>query len=154
MNAMDITALAGALTALKGIKDLSEAMIGLRDASAFQEKRIESQSKIIDAQTSIFSAQEERAMLIKRVNDVEKELAKFETWEAEAKRYELNEVAPRVFAHVLKAEAQGAEPSHWICPSCYQKRQKSILQGFKSGMSGWSHRCSSCNLEIYAGFDP
>jgi hypothetical protein len=146
----DLSAIAAALSSFKTMKDIAQAMIGLRDAQAFQAKLIEFNSALIDAQTNVFSVNEERSALIERVRDLEAKIAEIEGWEAEKKRYELKEVAPRVFTYVLKPEAQGSEPSHWICPGCYQKRQKSILQGLESHSFGWSHSCPSCNLEIRA----
>lgn len=141
----DLTAIGAALASLKAAKDIAQAMIGLRDAAAFQSKMIEFQSAILDAQASAFSANEERSSLIERIRDLENEMADLKAWDKEARRYELTEVAARVFVYALKSNAQGSEPSHWICPSCYQKRQKSILQGLNSQSFGWVHRCPSCN---------
>ena len=42
--------------ALKAMKDIGEAMIGLRDAAAFRERQIEFQGKIIEAQDGIFAS--------------------------------------------------------------------------------------------------
>jgi hypothetical protein len=42
----DMTAIASALSSFKAMKDLAEAMIGLRDAVAFRERQIEFQGKI------------------------------------------------------------------------------------------------------------
>ena len=146
----DISAIAAALASFQTAKNIAQAMIGLRDAAAFQSKMIEFQSAILDAQNAAFAANDERATLVQRIGKLEKEIADFKAWEAEAKRYQLTEVATRVFAYALKPEAQGAEPPHWICPGCYQKHQKSILQGFESGAFGWSHACPSCKLEVRA----
>ncbi|MET3972701.1 hypothetical protein ACT4MK_08590 [Bradyrhizobium barranii] len=46
---VDISAITGAITALKGANDIAQAMIGLRDAAAFQSKLIEFQNKILEA---------------------------------------------------------------------------------------------------------
>ena len=115
----DISALAGALSSLKAARDIAEAMIGLRDAAAFQGKMIEFQSKILDTQNKAFGAQEERSALIEKIGELEKQVTRLEAWEAEKKRYELKEVAARVFTYSLKQDAAGTEPSHWICAACY-----------------------------------
>jgi hypothetical protein len=59
----DLTAIAQALGALKAMKDIGEATIGLRDAAAFRERQIEFQGKIIEAQQDIFAIQQERSSL-------------------------------------------------------------------------------------------
>lgn len=116
----DITAIAQAFGALKAMKDIAEATIGLRDAAAFRERQIEFQGKIIDAQNALFALQDDRSSLIERIGTLEAKIAGLKAWDAEKDRYQLTEVAPRVFAYVLKPDASSAEPSHWICPACYQ----------------------------------
>jgi hypothetical protein len=64
---VDMSAIGSALASLKAAKDIAETMIGLRDTAAFQEKRLEFQSKILDAQASAFAANDERTALIERM---------------------------------------------------------------------------------------
>jgi hypothetical protein len=56
----DITTLAQALGALKALKDIGVATIGLANAAAFRERQIEFQGKIIEAQSALMSLHEER----------------------------------------------------------------------------------------------
>ena len=147
---MDMSALGAALASLNAAKDIAQAMIGFRDAAAFQSKMIEFQSKILDAQASAFAANDEHTALIESIRQLEAKVAELETWETQKQRYELREVAPRMFVYVLKMNGQVTEPPHWICPACYEQRKKSILQGFESHTFGWSHTCPSCRLEIRA----
>lgn len=51
---VDMSAIAGALSLLTAANDIAQAMIGLRDAAAFQSKLIELQAKIIEANNSAF----------------------------------------------------------------------------------------------------
>jgi hypothetical protein len=149
---VDISAIGSALSSFKAAKDIAEAMIGLRDASAFQSKLIEFQSKILDAHDSAFAAQEERSALIDKVRQLEEEVANFKAWETEKKRYELKPLAEGVFAYALKPDAQGSEPAHWICAGCYQNAQKSILQTERRepGMIVF-YVCHSCGAELISG---
>src|SRR5271157_2785460 len=89
---VDVTSISHAMTATKAMKDILEAMVGLRDANTFQTERFKLQSLIIDAQNSIFSANEERSALLERVRDLEKTIAEFETWDTEKQRYELKTI--------------------------------------------------------------
>lgn len=152
---MDMSALGAALASLNAAKDIAQAMIGLRDAAAFQGKMIEFQSKILDAQNSAFAANDERSALIERVRKLEKQVADLEAWKAEKQRYELKSVyAGGAFAYVLKPEAQGSEPPHWICAACYENGHKSILQRSANPLNGrWPYLCSTCKAVIYAGHE-
>jgi septal ring factor EnvC (AmiA/AmiB activator) len=150
---VDLTNISTALSSLVAAKDIAQSMIGLRDTAAFQEKRLELQSKIMDAQASIFAVNEERAALIKRVSDLEKEIADLETWESEKQRYEMHTVSRfGNFAYVLKESMASGEPTHLICANCYQKRKKSLLQGVVETWQG--HRvliCHECGNKIAIG---
>ena len=131
-----LSALNAALNSAKALKDINDAAI--RNAA------------IIELQEKILAAREAQSALLDRVRALETEVTDLKTWEAEKKRYDLKEVGPRIFVYALKPETQGTEPPHWICPSCYQKGKKSILQGFKSATFGWVHDCADCKLEIRA----
>ena len=123
-----ITEFSALISSLKGAKDLAEAMVGLRDATAFQSKVIEFQGAIMDAQQHVFAVQEERASLVQKVSDLEKEVARLEAWETEKKRYELKKLGDGAFAQVLKVESANGEPPHALCTTCYDRRNKTILQ--------------------------
>jgi hypothetical protein len=77
---VDISAIAGALSSLKAANDIAQAMIGLRDAAAFQSKLIEFQAKIIEANNSAFAVHDERSALLQKISDLEKRVAKLEAW--------------------------------------------------------------------------
>src|SRR5579864_1037972 len=64
----------------------------------------------------------------KRIDDLEKEVAGFENWETEKQRYQLTDFGGNSFAYSLKPQAANGEPSHRICPNCYERGQKAILQ--------------------------
>jgi len=125
-------------------------MAGLRDAAAFQEKRLELQSKIMDAQSSVFLVNNERAALIEEIGELKKKVAGFETWETEKQRYELIETIPGVRVYSLKEDAQPPETPHQICAQCYQKGQKSILQ-HENRQPGRAEVlvCHNCGLDLY-----
>ena len=150
----DISTIAAALSSFDALKNIAKSMIALRDSQALQAKIIEFNEALIDAQTKIFSVNEERSTLIERVRDLEKQVIQLETWDAEKKRYELKAFARGAFAYALKPEAQGAEPPHQICAACYERGKKSILQRVPSNTArmalgmGATYRCPECKSEI------
>lgn len=144
----DISAIAAALSSLKAAKDIAEAMVTLRDTSAFQSKLIEFQGKLIDANNSAFAAQDERSALLEQIRDLEKEVAKLKAWETEKERYQLKDVFLGSFAYVLKPDAEGPEPPHWLCTNCYENGKRSILQRGASQGPEYFWACPYCKATI------
>ena len=71
---VDMTAITAVAASLNAAKEITKAMIGLRDAALIQGKVIELNSTILDAQSSAFAANDERSALIEQVRDLEKEI--------------------------------------------------------------------------------
>jgi formate dehydrogenase maturation protein FdhE len=142
---VDMSAIAGALGALKAANDIAQAMVGLRDTASFQAKLIEFQAKIIEANNSAFAAQDERTALLRRISDLESEVATLKAERSRLQRYELKDFGGNTFAYQLKQSEANGEPIHRACPTCYQKGQISILQ-FSHHESGqdW-YDCLVCN---------
>src|ERR1043166_3045904 len=125
---VDISAIAAAVSAFKGASDIAQAMIGLRDAAAFQSKLIEFQAKILEAQSAAFAANDERATLIEEIGRLKQTVADLEAWDAKSQRYELRQISQNHgFAYALKDAVQPPEPQHWACTRCYEERHTSIL---------------------------
>lgn len=57
------------------------------------------------------------------------ELAEAQAFQSDLERYDLWETPTGAVVYRVKAECQGAEPMHYLCPNCIEDRQKSILQG-------------------------
>lgn len=152
----DMSTIAAALSSFGALKDIAQAMIGLRDAQALQAKIIEFNGQLIDAQTKIFAVNEERSTLIARVRDLEKQVTNLEAWEAQKQRYELKAIGQGSFAYSLKTEAQGSEPPHYICANCYENQQTSILQPERTSAASRALAippmlfCPKCNTKFVA----
>ena len=150
----DMSTIAAALSSFNVLKNIAQSMIALRDSQALQAKIIEFNEALIDAQTKIFSVNEERSALIERVRGLEKQVVQLEAWNAEKDRYELKAVEHGAFAYALKREAQGSEPPHQICAACYEHGKKSILQMKPRSIASSSlsmptiYRCPECKSEI------
>lgn len=147
-----------AITAFKAAKDIAQGMLGLRDTEAFKAKLIEFQSKILDAQGAVFAANDERADLIHKIAELEKELAMIRAWEVEKQKYALKSLKETadsaIYVYTSKEGINDGEPEHYICVKCYQDGYKSILQSEirNPGRSRVSV-CHRCKSEIYtSGF--
>lgn len=145
--------ISAAVSSFGALKDAIQSWIKLRDTSLTQEKKIEFQSMLIDAQTNIIAINDERSALIKRVAELEKEIMDLKTWDAEKDRYELKQPRIGSFVYALKQEfVDGGEPAHWICPHCYQQFKKSILQTIRIPNEGIKSGCLACGNRIDASF--
>lgn len=142
--------IAAALTSLKAAAEIAKAMIGLHDAATIQAKIIELNREILSAQASALAANEAQSALLQRVGDLEKEIADMKAWETEREKYELKQVGERgAFAYTLKEQSGTSEPSHSLCPNCYEDGRKSILQPkLRSGL-GEMLFCLRCRAEIH-----
>jgi hypothetical protein len=136
-------AIAG-LSAIKTAFDLAKGLKEIDDATRRNAAVIELQEKILAAQAA-------QTALLERVSDLEKEIARFETWEREKKRYKLTDFGGGTFAYLLTPEEENAEPPHRICATCYQKGEKSILQfSHRSEGQDW-FKCHQCNKQYVFG---
>jgi hypothetical protein len=136
-------------------------MVDLRDWSVIQTKVIELQQTILQAQSSLFAAHEERTALVETVSQLKKEMTEREAWETEKQRYQLQKVYVGSFAYVVKEEARGTEPIHWLCARCYEEGKKSLLQATRGILTRGGgmevvHECPRCKSSIRAqpGSDP
>jgi hypothetical protein len=151
---VDVSAIVGAVQALKSAGEMAQAMIGIRDAQAFTDKAVEITRKVVEAQGHATAAYAAHLECANRIGELERELMEMKDWKREAKRYELKEMQPGVFAYSLKAKMERGEPVHCICPACFQKREKSILQTVPGGWGAINLACTVCGLQITVGHDP
>ena len=127
-----ISAVKAAFDIAKGLKDIHDAT--LRNAA------------VIELQEKILSAQEMQAALIDRIRDLEKEVANFEAWEAEKRKYKLYHFGWGAYAYMLKPDTRGSEPPHWICTKCFSDKKTFIIQ--MRIFNGQQFYCPNCKNTI------
>jgi hypothetical protein len=133
-----VGALKTAFDIAKGLKDIDDAT--RRNAA------------VMELQEKILSAQAAQSDLVEHVRELEKEVAGFEKWDAEKERYRLTDFGGNSFAYALKPDAANGEPAHRICPNCYEKRQKAILQfKFRNARGREFWKCVNCDKEFEFG---
>lgn len=138
-------------TAIKSAKDILEAMVGLRDANAFQTQKVELLSKLVDVQVTTSAIQEERAATIEKIARLEAEVARLKSWDAVKKHYKLQRWGDGAFAYVLREECADSEPIHALCPNCFQAGRRSILQANGAAtIREQSWDCPACKMNVFA----
>jgi hypothetical protein len=118
---MPAAEIAAAITSFRASLDIVKAMIGLRDEEAFRAKSIELQGTILQALEKSIEARDAYATQLDRIHALEAELANMKAWDAEKKNYELKTFGLGTMAYMLKPEARGTTPPHWLCPNCFEK---------------------------------
>ena len=121
--------------AVKTAKDVEtkEAIAGIQDS-------------LLDVQSKLLAAQSQYEALAEVKRQLEQKLMQYEKWDAEATRYKLQEIVKGIFVYVLQADHASGEPIHWLCPNCFQKREKSILT--KPGVDYINYKCHRCAFEM------
>ncbi|MFH1795140.1 MAG: hypothetical protein ABIK36_16280 [Pseudomonadota bacterium] len=136
-------AMAG-LGSFKTMLDLAKGLKDINDAAIRQTAAIELTEKILAAQAA-------QGELIARIGELEKDLIRFENWESEKQRYQLEELPPGILVRSLKAGMENGEPLHKICANCYNKGVKSLLhnRGQANGLTHW--KCHACGFDEKTG---
>ena len=133
------------LSAIKTAFDMTKALKDINDAAIRN-------AAVIDLQEKILSAREAQTALLERIEDLEAQLDTFKTWAAEKQRYQLRDFGGGTFAFELNPQEANGEPMHRLCPTCFEKKQKSILQS--RGRDAWKRdmfKCNACGTEFSFG---
>ncbi len=127
----------GGISALKAALDMAKMFADMSDAAKRDRLSINLQKEILAA----LAAQSE---LTEEISSLKAKVASFETWETDKQQYELKRLGANSLAYMLKLEARGTKPPHWICTRCYGDRYAEIIQH----VSGFGYRCPRCHSEI------
>lgn len=152
---MPAAEIAMGFTSLKAAFDITKAMVDLRDAETFRSRAIELQGVIAEALGQVIEAREAHSAQIDRIRALETEVADLKGWGAEKESYELKTIGRGSVAYMLKPEARGASPPHWLCPNCYAQGKKAFFQG--TGAMTLRHpiyACAGCKGSIATDGDP
>lgn len=141
------------LSSLKSAGDLLKSIRETKDANLVMGKVFDLSREILDAQQGAIAAQASQAQLLDDVRQLKARLADFENWSNEEKRYALTDFGGNTFAYLLRPEMSNGEPMHRLCPVCFQRKNKSILQ-FRSTICNQDHfDCPGCKTEFSFGIE-
>ena len=99
---MDISSIAGAVTALKGASDIAKGLMSLHTMAEVQTKAIELNQALIDAQHQIFSANAAQTTLVERIRNLVGQIASMKDWDAQKQRYSLASPFRGAMVYALK----------------------------------------------------
>ena len=150
---MDMGTISAAVSSLKTAGEIAKALIQTNNLAEIQAKSIDLNYKIIEAQQQLLEANETQRELLEKIRALQAQIQSMNNWETEKRRYELISPFPGCVVYALLKSASNGVAPHYICTSCYQKGQASILQarpgvigkGREAGCSRYV--CPTCHSE-------
>ena len=128
--------------------EIIKTLLKLKMDSDVLAKVSELQAVLAEAQTSQLSLLEQNSSLVKGRDALEKEIAALKDWEIESKRYNLHAIERGIVVYALKQQEAKGEPAHWLCPDCFNKGKKGILNRIgKTNTMDYHYKCS-CGYEL------
>jgi len=137
---VDLTAIAAAYNGLKAGREILSAVVDAKIEAETRTKINDVLTKLGSAQDTMFDMREELFTLQTTNQDLQRKLAEQESWEKKLSAYSIRQTTGGAVVY-----ASNAEPQHFICPSCLNKREIHILQDNRT-MSG-KFRCTGCDSE-------
>lgn len=152
---MPAAEIAAAITGIRSALEVTKAMIGLRDTESFRTKSIELRGLILESLDKAIEARETYSAQLDKVRALETEVADLKAWGSEKQNYELKPNWTGAVAYMLKPDARGTEPPHWLCPKCYTGGKKGFLQPANEGNhSNRIYACSECGAKALMNGKP
>jgi hypothetical protein len=149
---MVVAAIQGALGSLKTAAGIVKSIMAMKVTAEVQDKVIELQGVILEAQTNAIAATTAQYELHERVRELEAALAAREDWARESQRYALVAMwGGAAQAYALKQEACNGEPPHLVCPQCFATGKKGMLAPIKRDGDIY-YVCPQCKNTMATGF--
>ncbi|WP_447727307.1 hypothetical protein [Sphingomonas koreensis] len=139
---------AAALSSLSAAMDVAKGIQALDANTKVKLATIDLMEKILSAQQHAFASQQAQAELQSRIKELEGKLASLEGWEIDKNRYHLHRYPAGAVVYVLKDGDEADEPSHCLCPACFENSRKSILQHRMLDRGGEDAACPACGAEF------
>jgi hypothetical protein len=126
----EIIAFAGAVS---HVTNIAKAIFDTRDELKLRELKLEFSAALLDLHHKQLKIAQDYQAVLESNEAIKKQLATYEQWQQESDRYKLHQLEPGIFVYALKPEFATTQPAHWLCTTCYQDRQKSILHRQSKG---------------------
>jgi len=138
-------ALGSALGSLKAGIELAKGALDAKVEAEVRRKVLDMVQALADAQTQLLDAKMQMSEIFDENQKLKREREEREEWMQRVRRYELIQAPGGAMVYRFKEQ-----PSHYVCPACYEDRKLHILQDGK-GLSG-TWKCSGCSK--YFQVDP
>ena len=137
-----------ALSSVKAITELTNLVLKAKVDNAVSAKALESQTALITLQSAMLSLQSEHEILQREKNELREELNNLLAWNSTAIQYQLTEICAGVFVYASNSREDMC-PAHWLCPHCFENKQRSILQLDNKSTEGADYLCPRCKTILH-----
>jgi len=145
--------------AIKGALDIARGFQAFKTEAAVNQAVIDIQRSLLEAQRALNEAEARHASDLRRVSDLEQQIARSNDWSEERQRYQLVDVWRGAVVYMPKPGMENGEPAHWLCANCFNQGRKSPLQhkGQDRTASGGNgnestYGCDACKGAIKVSF--
>lgn len=133
---MDFSLIGAASTAISSAREFGKAALAVRDFNQMADIVSKLNDQILKAQDALFTHNAQLLTLQNEHIQTAQKLREMEEALAERGRYTLFELSPGVFAYRMNvlpvasemSDPLPAEPVHYVCQPCFDKRVKAVLQ--------------------------
>ena len=145
---MPLAELTAFISSVKASLELAKAVKSITDKAEIDNKLSEIRDSLFTVQERALALQSVHQDLIQEKGRLLQEIAKFNDWQKTEAEYELHEPDPGVFVYAYKKVKNPSKPEHWLCPNCWAKKTKSILQRQYHRRQGAKYNCLNCEASI------
>jgi len=155
---MDVLSIQAALSSLKTAGDIAKGFMEMKQFAEVSGEVMKLNVAILAAQRSAIDANASHSEQVDAIRELEKEIVRLKDWNADKIRYKLVAVVDGAFAYAVQEAVCNSEPPHYVCASCYNAGQKSILQrSFEhERRMNYYYSCSKCRerISVYESTKP
>jgi len=116
------------ISSSKTAYDIAKGLASVYTDDKVRERTSELVGVLLAVQSDALAVNAQHQELLQEKYKLEKKILEFEEWSATKNNYELKEMAPGVPAYLRKKTEGASDPTIWICPYCYGKKEESFLQ--------------------------
>jgi ribosomal protein L37AE/L43A len=143
---MDLTTLTAGLSAAKQVKEFVSELTKSKSEHTNQLLLNNAAQSVGEVLEALYSVQTELFQLVDENRSLNDSLRTYTDWEAIAVDYKLVETSGSAMVYQYAGMDQ---PNHYLCPTCFENRNKHILQDRRLISGGWD--CKSCGSIFFVG---
>lgn len=122
------TEISAAVASAKTALEIAKAAHGLTNYNELVSAVSEVNAKLVDATVVTLASLEKQSALASEIAELKEKLRKIENWESQMQRYALFAFPTGALAYALQTGMEQGVPLHYLCTTCVDQRQKTVLQ--------------------------
>lgn len=144
-----ITVFSTLATAIKSIAEIGKFFKGKDLNQEDQAQLAKLQSTANDLWESLTDIRQKYDELVGENRRLTAEIEKAQDWAKQESLYVLKSLGKNNVVYVKGGRVFSSEPDHFLCPQCFQKRNKSFLSFQVMTGYGPEYKCSNCGYVVH-----